>query len=293
MKKKPIIIVFLSIVIVMNSFAFPIVHSYRSNASGIYSNSYIIELEKGVVVIDATLAVSSGKEVRNLINEIGKPVYAVLLTHGHPDHYNGLTEITKGLPAPIYSSQNVLHVIKQYDQVKEKQWKGTFGDEWPASRTFPNKIIKDGESLTFETTTFSMNDLGPGESHSDSYWVMQTDSTKNVFLGDIVLHKVHAYLSDGHFKEWMNHLRELNEKLNDITLFYPGHGLPGGKELFAWQQQYLETYKENLKPLWADKRITEEEKGILKQKMEAFLPGDKLSFLIGLGAEPTAKSIFN
>ena len=177
---------------------FPIVHPYRSGAAGIYSNAYIIELQKGIVLVDATLTVSTAREIRGMIDDIGKPIYAILITHGHPDHYNGLTEIMKGLSAPIYSTKGVADVITQYDQDKEKQWKPMFGDEWPAKRTFPDKVIKNAEALKFENTTFTVYDLGAGESHSDSYWIMQNGPDKNAFLGDVVLHKVQPYLSDGH-----------------------------------------------------------------------------------------------
>jgi len=274
------------------SAAFPIVHSYRSGAQGIYSNAYVIELEKGVVVIDATLSVSSAKEVRNMIDDIGKPVYAVLLTHGHPDHYNGLTEIVKGLSVPIYSTQGVLDVIAKYDQEKEKQWRPMFGDEWPLKRTFPNTIVNDGQVLKFESTSFTVHNLGPGESHSDSYWMMQNGSNKQAFIGDVVLYKVHAYLTDGHTQAWLDHLQELKKSLKDVSLLYPGHGLPGGLELLDWQKQYIESYLANLKPLWSDKQITDEEKTMLTEKMKVFLPNDKLVFVIGLGAEPVAKDMF-
>jgi glyoxylase-like metal-dependent hydrolase (beta-lactamase superfamily II) len=235
--------------------------------------------------------VSSGKEIRSLINDIAKPVYAILITHGHPDHYNGLTEITRDLNVPIYSTQGVLDVIIKYDAEKEKQWKGMFGDEWPSKRTFPNKVVKDNETLTFENVTFTVHDLGKGESHSDSYWIMQRRPIKQAFIGDLVLHKVHAYLSDGHAEEWLSHLKTLKGELKDVSVFYPGHGLPGGPELFDWQQQYISTYINNLKPLWADKNITQEEKTILTEKMKTFLPNDKLSFLIGLGADAVAQSV--
>jgi glyoxylase-like metal-dependent hydrolase (beta-lactamase superfamily II) len=286
-----LIILFFSSFILRAS-TFPIVHAYRSGASGIHANAYIVELQNGVLLIDATLSVSSAKEVRSMIDEIGKTLYAVLITHGHPDHYNGLTEITAGLSVPIYSTKGVLEVITRYDSEKEKQWKPTFGAEWPTSRTFPSKTINHGESLKFEGTSFTIYDLGAGESHSDSYWVMQTDKIKHVFLGDVVLHKVHAYLSDGHMTEWLAHLESLQSLLKDVSIFYPGHGLAGGLEILEWQKKYLTTYSNNLKPLWADKKITDEEKAILKQQMELFLPNGKLSFLIGLGAEPTAKAIF-
>ena len=269
---------------------FPIVHSYRSNGTGIFSNVYIVELQKGLVVVDASLTVSSGKEVKSLIDDLGKPVYAFLITHGHPDHYNGLSEITRGLSAPIYSTQGVLDVIVKYDAEKEKQWKGMFGDEWPDKRTFPNKIIKDGETLTFDNVSFTVHDLGAGESHSDSYWIMQDGQARYGFIGDLVLNKVHAYLSDGHTEQWLTHLENLTNDFANIAVLYPGHGLPGGVEMLDWQKRYIEFYIQNLKPIWSDKKITSEEKTMLTNQMKAFLNNDRLSFLIGLGAEAVAQT---
>jgi glyoxylase-like metal-dependent hydrolase (beta-lactamase superfamily II) len=271
---------------------FPIVHSYRSNATGIFSNVYLVELQKGIVVIDASLTVSSAKEIRSLIDEIGKPLYAVLITHGHPDHYNGLTEITRGMTVPVYSTQGVLDVITKFDAAKEKQWKPMFGDEWPAKRTFPNKIVKDNETLQFENVSFTAHDLGQGESHSDSYWLMQNGGDKNVFIGDEVLYRVHAYMSDAHTSEWLDHLNNFKTLLQGVNVIYPGHGLPGGLEMLDWQRQYIEAYIVNLKPLWADKKITDDEKKMLTEKMKLFLNNDKLAFLIGLGAEPVALEMF-
>jgi glyoxylase-like metal-dependent hydrolase (beta-lactamase superfamily II) len=285
--------IFFLTTLVAQGTTFPIVHPYRSGAGGIYANAYIIEFQKGIVLVDATLSVSSATEVRGMINDIGKPLYAVLITHGHPDHYNGLSEIIKNLSVPIYSTQGVLDVITKYDSEKEKQWKPMFGKEWPETRTFPTRTVKDGETLKFEDSSFTVHDLGAGESHSDSYWIMQTGATKNAFLGDVVLHKVHAYLSDGHINAWLSHLQLLQQKLKDVSVLYPGHGLPGGLALLDWQKQYLTTYIAYLKPLYEDKVITDEEKATLKQKMEVFLPNDKLTFLIELGAEATAKAVFN
>lgn len=270
---------------------FPIVHSYRSNASGIFSNAYLVELPKGIVVIDATLTVSSAKEIRSLIDDIGKPLYAVLITHGHPDHYNGLAEITRGLSTPIYSTQGVLDVIKQYDAAKEKQWRPMFGNEWPVTRVFPNHIMSDGETLMFENTSFTVYNLGKGESHNDSYWVMKNETKKSVFIGDEVLYKVHAYMSDGHANEWLDHLKKLKISLRDADVIYPGHGLPGGIEMLDWQQHYIETYIDNLKPLWLDKTISDDDRKTLTANMKTFLNNDKLAFLIGLGAEPVALEV--
>jgi glyoxylase-like metal-dependent hydrolase (beta-lactamase superfamily II) len=278
--------------IVLHAGTFPIVHAYRSGAAGIYSNAYIIELQQGLVVVDATLTVSSAREVRGIIDDLSKPIYAILITHGHPDHYNGLTEITTGLNVPVYSTAGVLEVIKKYDAEKDKQWRPMFGDEWPLKRTFPDKTIRNGETLKFENISFTVFDIGAGESHSDAYWVMENNNIQQAFIGDIVLYKVHAYLSDGHVSEWLQHLQELKRTLKDMIILYPGHGLAGGVEMLDWQKQYIEHYLENLKPLWADKKISDEEKAQLTARMKEFLPNDKLVFLVGLGAEAAGRSAF-
>jgi hypothetical protein len=41
-------------------------------------------------------------------------------------------------------------VIRESDAAKELQWKPTFGAEWPARRTFPSRIVRDGESLAVD-----------------------------------------------------------------------------------------------------------------------------------------------
>ena len=53
-------------------------------------NAFIVELDHSIVIVDATLAISSATGLRQKAEAIGKPIEAVLLTHGHPDHYTGL-----------------------------------------------------------------------------------------------------------------------------------------------------------------------------------------------------------
>jgi glyoxylase-like metal-dependent hydrolase (beta-lactamase superfamily II) len=264
------------------------VHQYASPAGGIFSNSYIIELDKSIIVVDGTLLVSTSKALKTKMDSIGKPLVGVLITHGHPDHYNGLGNITKK-ETPIYATQSVLNVITKSDSAKEKQWTPMFGDEWPKNRIFPNKTLANKGSVTFEGVTFTVNEVGVGESDADTYWVANHKGKKYAFIGDIVLEGVHAYLSDGHYKEWLSNLKTLRPTMNKMALIYPGHGIAGDAKMFDWQKGYLDTYVNTIKKISkGSNTLNDNQKAELVLEMKKYLPNDKLEFLISLGADVVA-----
>ncbi len=269
-----------------------VVHTYSADGGGIFANSYIVETERGLVVIDGTLRVSDGKAVRAKLEALKKPLLAVLITHGHPDHYNGITEIVAGAQVPIVSTPEVARVIRDDDAAKEAQWAGTFGPEWPKQRTFPNRTLPSGESIVLDGLRFTVRGLGHGESHQDSYWLTEQGGRSIAFIGDVVLHGVHAYVSDGHTTEWLANLKRLQNDLGGIDLVYPGPGEPGGLELLDAQVRYLEHYRASVQRLAHGRpQLTAEDKKQLVLDMKQVLPNEKLEFLIGLGADSVAREL--
>src|SRR6266511_766835 len=136
------------------------------------------------------------------------------------------------VPPPVAATTGVDSVIRANDAAKEAQWKPLFGDEWPAQRTFPSRIVRDGESVTFDGATFIVHALGPGESYNDSYWVLQgrRGTRRNpgtpgaAFIGDVVLNGVHAYMADGHTAGWLANIERVRDALAPDMAVYPGHG---------------------------------------------------------------------
>ncbi len=270
----------------------PVVHVYAADGGGIFANAYLVETQRGVVAIDGTLRVSDGKAVRAKLDAIGKPLLAVLITHGHPDHYNGVTEILGGSEVPVVAARGVDKVIREHDAAKEKQWSGTFGAEWPKKRTFPTKLVESGDTVTFDGVSFTVHGLGPGESHYDTYFTADLGGSRAAFIGDVVLHGVHAYVTDGHTTEWLANLERLRRELAGVDVLYPGHGTPGGIELLDAQKRYLDAYRAAVKKLAKGGRtLSEADKQALVTEMKAVLPNDKLEFLITLGADPVAAEL--
>jgi hypothetical protein len=91
------------------------VHVYTSGASGIFANAYLIETKHGIVAVDSTLSVSDSRAFRAKLDALHKPLLAVLLTHGHPDHYNGVTTLIAGATVPVVATAGVDKVIREYD----------------------------------------------------------------------------------------------------------------------------------------------------------------------------------
>lgn len=266
----------------------PIVHTYSAPASGIFANAYLVETERGVVAVDATLTVSDARALRMQAEALDKPLLAVLLTHGHPDHYNGVTELLAGQDLPVYATAGVDEIIRRDDAAKAEQWTPVFGDEWPAQRTFPSERVEDGDSISLDGVRFTVHELGPGESHFDTYWVLEGEDPV-AFIGDAAFHDMHAYMSDGHSGDWLANLDHLEQALADIPTLLPGHGPAGDRSLLGAQREYIELYRQTVQALAeGESMLSEEAKAELSAVIKEHLPTDALDFLIPLGADPVA-----
>src|SRR5262249_37751650 len=80
---------------------FPIVHRHVGGENDVLANAYLIETKKGVVAVDATMTVTESARLRADLLALHKPLLAVLVTHGHPDHYGGVTGLVANDKVPV------------------------------------------------------------------------------------------------------------------------------------------------------------------------------------------------
>ena len=107
--------------------------------------------------------------------------------------------------------------------------------------------LGDGPRVEVDGLAFTLHEIGPGESHADSYWLLE-GASQHVFVGDVVLHGHHAYVSGGHTTAWLANLAGLRAQIAPAATLHPGHGEPGGLALLDWQQEYLTTYRAESRP---------------------------------------------
>jgi glyoxylase-like metal-dependent hydrolase (beta-lactamase superfamily II) len=266
----------------------PRIHRYPREQEGAFVNAYLVETESSVVAIDSLLTVSESRAMRAGLDQLGKPLRAVLLTHSHPDHYGGLTELVAADDVPIIAPQGVIDTITRDDAAKEQILRPMFGDEWATNRTFPNTPIRDGDSLTVDEAVFTVIDLGPSESPHDSPWVLG-DEERIVFLGDQIYDQRHCFLADGFYEQWLANIETLRERFPSDAVLYLGHGGPVGRAAWDRQRRYIETFLEAVRN--ADWSSPEQAHAAVVAEMKRLLPSDELLFLMELSIEPVAAQL--
>ncbi|MEU7831208.1 MULTISPECIES: MBL fold metallo-hydrolase [unclassified Nonomuraea] len=266
------------------------VHTYSAAETGIFVNSYLIETAEGVVLVDASLLVSDAKALAARLAALHKPLLAALVTHPHPDHFNGLPYVVPD-DVPVFATGPVAKVIQESAVAKREQWQPMYGDEWPDRFRVPDQLPASGDAMEIGGVRLTVTDIGPAESHADSYIVAEAGGKRIAFIGDVAFAGTHSYLTDGHTGTWLAALDRLAGELAGVRL-YPGHGPAGGVELFDDQRKYLLMYREAVARLAAgDTSLDEERKRELTSLMVRYAPDAPLDWLVSLGADPVAAEL--
>jgi glyoxylase-like metal-dependent hydrolase (beta-lactamase superfamily II) len=260
-----------------------LIHRFEGTSAGTPVNSHIVEGANGVVAIDSTLTVSDGRALRKYVEDLGKPLLGVVITHTHPDHYGALVELIRGLEVPVFAAAGIAEIIRRDEPVKEQILRPLFGDEWAHERAFPTEEVQDGRSVTLGDIELTVTNLGPGESPQDSIWSLDGDR-QQVFSADIAYDRHHCYLADGFHEQWLANIERLRGELPDGATLHPGHGEPCGTEVLDWQAGYINVFMEAVNEAdWSD---ADAARAAVVAQVREYLPSDRLQFLMELSIDP-------
>jgi glyoxylase-like metal-dependent hydrolase (beta-lactamase superfamily II) len=271
----------------------PTVHTYRAADAGLWVNSYLVETATGVLVFDTSLLVSDIEALRARLAALKKPLLGIFVTHPHPDHFNGVSALVRDHEVPVYAAASVGRVIEEIADAKRAQWAPVYGTEWPEETYYPNTALRDRQQVVLDEVTVSVREVGPAESHADSYFLVSNGGGRPVaFAGDLAFHGTHPYTADGHSAAWLNALDLVADDLAEVNTLYLGHGSPADPAVFAAQRRYLLHYRELARRLAAGQpQLPDMAKAELEAGMRAFLPDAPLTWMIGLGADAVAAEL--
>jgi glyoxylase-like metal-dependent hydrolase (beta-lactamase superfamily II) len=219
----------------------PRIHTYVSTEPVVRPNAFVVEADEGLVIVDTTLTMSDSKALRRMADGLGKPIAGILLTHGHPDHVAGTTNIAPQGEVPICALQAVHDLMRASEQSKHAQWSAMFKDEWIPKWVYPNTIVGAGQQVSLAGLTFTVIDLGAGgDSDANAMWLLE-DDRQAAFVGDFLFSDHHAYMMDGSVLRWLANLTRFEDLLGKYATLYVGHGPASDHSLIQTQQQYFKT----------------------------------------------------
>jgi glyoxylase-like metal-dependent hydrolase (beta-lactamase superfamily II) len=101
-------------------------HIFAAPEPAFLVNSFLLEGADRVVVIDSEFLASSARARRRRLDAIGKPLAALLLTHPHPDYYNGAAILVEGRgDVPVLATAATDEGIRATAEAKRIFWTPT------------------------------------------------------------------------------------------------------------------------------------------------------------------------
>jgi glyoxylase-like metal-dependent hydrolase (beta-lactamase superfamily II) len=216
-------------------------------------------------LVDTPISVSQTEDLARWIKETapGKDLRYVYITHGHGDHWFGITVLRKYWPnlLALATTKTVEHMREQVKpEIFDGTWRALFpGDQIPANP----ELAKAMETPEFELEGNVLRAVEVG--HTDTYdtTVLYVPSIKLVVAGDAVYGDVHQFFGEANTtdkrKEWLRALDKI-EALEPHTVI-AGHKRAGTVDgLFNLQKtrQYILDFEQavasssNWRELWED-----------------------------------------
>ena len=185
--------------------------------------SVIIEGKNEVVVVDTQWTLANAHRVLAEILEMDKPIKAIFISHGHPDHYFGTQVFTDAFPeAKVYALDYDIPVIADQFLPKLDHWKAEIGEYNMADRDINFTVYEDG-CLDLDGFEIKAIEKCWGDLKWNSRVVIPSIST--VICSDIVFSDAHPFTCEvppmGGWDAWINELENIRKENFEVII--PGH----------------------------------------------------------------------
>jgi glyoxylase-like metal-dependent hydrolase (beta-lactamase superfamily II) len=206
------------------------VHTYTAPEQGWRVNSHIVETQEALVVVDAQYMLPCAHEVTAYAAALGKAIERLYLTHFHPDHILGAAAFA----CPLFALEPVARKIAAVGDRVASEEHEKHGDAIPTRARRPERIIRPGMEVV-DGVRFELLHLQHAETE-DALMVGLPDHGI-LITQDLLYNRVHVFIGERAFDGWAAALQK-TQALDYDTLL-PGHGAPGGPELYEAMQHYL------------------------------------------------------
>jgi glyoxylase-like metal-dependent hydrolase (beta-lactamase superfamily II) len=199
---------------------------HRYTSSKVYNtNSYWLESDSGIALIDAQMLRSDAQLLAILIKSTGKPVKGAIITHPHFDHFGGLNLLRQEFGEfPIYTTEKTAAGFKPKHEESLSWLTDAYGDDYDPTLVEADTIVPSGTEIELAGIKLVIDDIGAGES-DNSILIYQPDQNI-LFTGDATMHHGHFYTGEGHSEGAIKQHEYIKATYGTAKTLYAGHGDP-------------------------------------------------------------------
>jgi glyoxylase-like metal-dependent hydrolase (beta-lactamase superfamily II) len=252
-------------------------------------NSWLVPTEHGIVVIDTQFTVAEANKLVEAVIQSRRPLEAIIITHPHPDHYNGACQLLEFARVPVYATQSTIDGIRAPAKSKRAQWKPTYGKDYPDSTCVPDHVAPRSSSVRIDGLEFQFRDYGPGEALGES--VTLAPALHAAFVGDLIYNQVHPWLAEGRSALWLAQLDRLAKDIPTNWTVYPGHGPSAGVGVVDVQRQYITDFRAAIQAQLGLSELTPDSTKRIVEDVRARHPSWPLEMLIPINAGAMEKEL--
>jgi len=184
---------------------------------GFAENGYLATCAESGATVAVDPGSAAGRMVATLASE-GLDLQAILLTHAHLDHIEGVHVVRERFPdAPIWLHPADLGLYRALPQQA-----AAFGLSVPAQPE-PDHELSHGQRVAFGRCAFDVR-FAPG--HAPGHVIFVAEDAGLALVGDVVFQGSigRTDLPGGDFYALMRSIREQVLTLPDALVLHPGHG---------------------------------------------------------------------
>jgi glyoxylase-like metal-dependent hydrolase (beta-lactamase superfamily II) len=190
--------------------------------------STLVTGETDAVLTDTGHIKSEVSALGDMIEQTGKRLSTIYITHGHLDHFLGIGQLMERFPgARPVAAAAVVADIKSSVAEQEKQWQTRFGDDVDKTAVIPEPL--EGNVIDLEGQELRVIEVPQGDISPST--VIHIPSIDTVIGGDVVYNRIHMMLAltgPAEWQKWIDSV-DLVESLGASTII-AGHKQPDASD---------------------------------------------------------------
>jgi glyoxylase-like metal-dependent hydrolase (beta-lactamase superfamily II) len=205
----------------------------------------LIHGQEEAVLVDTLVTFDQVDALADWIDGFGKRLVGIYITHGHSDHWIGLSRLRERFgDLPGWARPKVFEraVFEATNPSLSGYWQGVFPGEIPEKPETPDRL--ETTSIELEGSEIRVIDIGQGDTEHST--IVHVPSIRAVVGGDVVYNEVHMMTAETDAQsrqKWIDNLNQIASL--DPKIVVSGHhrvGAPNNPKSIGESQQYLRDF---------------------------------------------------